>query len=336
MTVKNPENILIIKPGAIGDLLQITPVIRALHGKYPLARISLLVSSGVTASLFSYNPLVHETIIFDKRGEHRSLFALFRLRQRLRQGRYDLVLNFQRSNLKAWFLASAAFPCRVLVYQKARNRTVHAVVNHLETLAPLGIDLSEAGHELELRTGTEAKRFVDELFAEEGLAGVPLIAINPGASHRVNRWSTERFASLADTLAERLRARVLIVGGGEDVGLASEIASRCASSPLLLTGRTDLLQLGALLKRCQFLVTGDTGPMHIATAVGTKVIALFGAADPARTGPVGEGHIVLQVGGLVCVPCRSRSCKHTPYLECMSLITVDEVMRAVERVLHAG
>ena len=148
-------NILIIKPGAIGDLLQITQVIRALHGKYPGASIRIMVSSAATASLFRHNPLVHEVIVFDKRGEHRSITALAGIWRRLRREHYDLVLNFQRSNFKGWLLASAAFPCRLLVYHKSRGRMVHAVANHLATLTPLGIDLTAADHCLEIYPGTK-------------------------------------------------------------------------------------------------------------------------------------------------------------------------------------
>ncbi|MBS1127926.1 MAG: glycosyl transferase, family 9 [Nitrospirae bacterium] len=130
------RNILVMKPGAVGDLLQMTPVIRALKQYSPGAVITILVGSEATASLFRNNPRVSQTIVFDRSGLHRSISAQCELWLMLHSRRYDLVLNFQRSNLKAWFLASAAFPCRVLVYHKAKDRTVHAVVNYLETLAP--------------------------------------------------------------------------------------------------------------------------------------------------------------------------------------------------------
>ncbi|RII27572.1 MAG: glycosyltransferase family 9 protein [Geobacter sp.] len=325
------NNILIIKPGAIGDLLQLTPAIRALHEKYPLARISILVGSAATAALFQHNPLVHEAIVFDKRGSHHSLSSLARLWLRLCRARYDLVVNFQRSNLKAWFLASAAFPCRVLVYRKATRRSVHAVINHRETLAPLGILPGVLC--LELYPGQEAERYAADFFSANGLDGKTVIAINPGASHPVNRWSTATFAALADLLADRLKARVLIIGGADDEPLAQDIVNRTSSNPLVMTGKTDLLQLGAILKRCNLLVTGDTGPMHIATAVGTKVVALFGAADPLRTGPVGAGHRILQAADVSCLPCRSRTCTNDVQRECMEKITVEMVESAVREIL---
>lgn len=330
--MKNNSNILIIKPGAIGDLLQLTPVIRALKGKYPNARISLVVSSPATASLFRHNPHVNETIVFDKKGEHRSLSALIRLWRRLRHARYDMVLNFQRSNLKAWFLASAAFPCRLLVYHKAKDRVVHAVVNHLETVFPLGIEASD--FDLDLYTGADDEAYAEKIFADSDLNGRRVIALNPGASNRIKCWSPLKFAELGDRLVNELDARVIVVGGTEDRDLADEICAGMHNIPLDLVGEVSLLQLGAVLKRCAALVSGDTGPMHLTTAVKTPVVALFGAIDPKRTGPIGDGHMVIRHEEVECVPCVAKECTNPSYLECMERISVDEVFKAVSEMLN--
>jgi lipopolysaccharide heptosyltransferase II len=329
------RNILIIKPGAIGDLLQITPVIRALKTRYPDARISLLVSARSTASLFHDNPHVHETIVFDKRGEHRSLPALCKLWKRLRHGRYDLVLNFQRSNLKAWFLVSAAFPCRVLVYHKARGRIIHAVANHLETLTPLGIG-DTADLALEFEPGADAARYAEQLFSAHGLDGEKVVALNPGASNRIKCWSPRRFAELGDRLIDELGVRVVLVGGGDERDLAEAIRAGMRNVPLDLIGATSLPQLGAVLAKCAILVSGDTGPLHMATAVKTPVIALFGAIDPRRTGPIGNGHVVVRHAELPCVPCNAKSCTNQEHLACMERITVDEVFQEVVAMLGKG
>ncbi len=332
MTVSDQfKNILIIKPGAIGDLLQMTPVIRALRKKFPSAGISILVGSDSTAQLFKHNTSVRETIVFDKHGGAGRLRPLAKLWLFLYKKDFDLVLNFQRSNLKTWFLASAALPCRILIYKKSRTRDVHAVKNYLETLKPLGIETDDLA--LELALDAEDRAFAERILGGLQQSGHPVIAINPGASHPVNRWSTDRFAELIDRLTAHLKATVLIVGGPDDRGLAAEIAARTASSPLDMTGRTTLLQLASLLERCSLLVSGDTGPMHIATAVGTKVVSLFGAADPGRTGPIGSRHRVIQAESVPCVPCRSRQCVNKAYLECMERITVSQVFAAISDMI---
>ncbi len=321
------HSILIIKPGAIGDLLQMEPVIRELTRQYPHARITMLVGSRVTAELFRHHPHVAETILFDRKGEHRSVAGLSRLWRRIRGGGYDLVLNFQRSNVKNWILVSAAFPCRVLIYHKSRKTVIHAVADHLKTLAPLGISSDDLG--LEFFTSPQAELSAERLFRENDLTHKKVVALNPGASHPVNRWDPRQFAQLADRLAEESGINVMVIGGKEDLPLAEKIAAFSRSRLLLLTGKTTLSELGSILKRCDLLVSGDTGPMHLASAVGTRVVALFGAADPVRTGPVGEGDRVIQSATVACVPCRSRNCANPRYLECMEKIAVDEVYEAV-------
>jgi heptosyltransferase-2 len=334
--MKNYTNILLIKPGAVGDLLQLTPAIRALAAKFPAARITLMVGSSAAATMFLLNPYIHETIVFDRKGAHRSITGFLRLWKQLRATRYDLVVNFQRSNFKAWLLAAATFPCRLLVYRKARGRTVHAVVNHLETLAPLGIDPELCELSLELYFGQEEKAFADTLIADAGLSGKILVALNPGASNRIKCWSPERFAILADLLVAELDAGIVLVGGGNERDLAERILAGMNSIPLDLIGKTSLLQLGAVLDRCALLVSGDTGPLHLATAVKTPVVALFGAIDPFRTGPVGEGHRVIRHDELPCVPCIARSCTNKEDLECMEKITPVEVFDTIVDMLKAG
>lgn len=325
--IKDGKRILIIKPGAIGDLLQLTPAIRALAVCWPGARISLLVGARATATLFQYNPYVEETLVYDKRGEHRSFFSLLKLWRHLRRSKYELVINFQRSNLKTWLLATAALPCRMLVYHKTRDQAVHVVDNYMKTLAPLGI--SGQSRLLELFVGKDDERFAEDLFSVNGYSGKIVIALNLGSSHPVNRWATERFTAVADALVQRLSAKIIIIGGNDDVALAEQVAAAAAARPLVLSGKATLLQLGAILRRCELLISSDTGPLHLATAVGTKVVALFGAADPARTGPVGTGHRVIQAQGVPCVPCRDRACAGSHPLECMEKISAQEVIAAV-------
>jgi ADP-heptose:LPS heptosyltransferase len=332
ITTNNPKSILLIKPGAIGDLLQLTPLIRTLKTAFPNSEITLLLGSSATAALFRYNPHIRETLIFDKTGKDPLHTPLLKLWHCLRERKFDLVVNFQRSNLKTWFLATAAFPCGILVYHKAKDPAIHVVDNYLETLAPLGIAFAD--RKLEISFGKDDEQFADGFFSSENFDNKPVIALNPGASHPVNRWSTNRFAVLADMLAEKLSAKVILVGGPQDSALAHEIISKTESKPLDLTDRTSLLQTAALLKKCALLVSGDTGPLHLATAVGTRVVALFGAADPARTGPVGAGHRVIQAKDAACVPCRSRTCNNSVYLDCMEKISAQEVFQAIAEMLR--
>jgi lipopolysaccharide heptosyltransferase II len=226
------------------------------------------------------------------------------------------------------------FPLPRAGISQSRTRTVHAVVNYLETVAPLGIEATKTS--LELTFSAQERAFAKKVIFSLGSAGTPLIALNPGASHPVNRWATDRFAALSDMLTQKLAARVILIGGKEDIPLAEEIAAKTGSKPLNMAGKANLLQLGALLEQCDILVSGDTGPMHIATAVGTRVVALFGAADPERTGPVGSGHRIIQAADVPCIPCGSRTCNNREYLECMEKIPVSLVFETIRDMLNKG
>ncbi len=328
------QNILIIKPGAMGDLLHLTPTIRGLRKRFPHARIDIMVGNAASTDLFRHHPDITDILVYDRRGEHRSFSALLSLWKKIRNRSYDLVINFQRSNLKTWFLTSAALPCRILTYHKTRTSVIHAVMDHLKTVEPLGI--FPDGDQLDLYLSPDDRQYATVLFESHGLDKRPVVAINPGASHPINRWSTAQFAALADRVSNELNAAVIIVGGGGDTPMAQEIDRLSTSHPLLLTGTTTLLQLGALLEKSALLVSGDTGPMHMATAIRTPVIALFGAADPGRTGPTGSGNRILRAAGLDCVPCRSRTCSNSHHMECMERITVDDVFDAVKEMLNQG
>lgn len=328
-----PKNILIIKPGAIGDLLHISPTIRALKKKFPAAEIDVMVGSRATVCLFENSPHIRNVLFFDRKGVHKGWHSFRALWSEVRRQRYDLVINFQRSTLKVWLLILAAFPCQVLVYHKSKKRKMHAVTNHLETVAPLGIDPERENHDLELHLSVSDNVFAEKLVNDEHISGRQLIALNLGASNRIKCWAPHSFAQLGDRLASDCGAAVLLIGGHDELDLADEVMGAARVKPHNLVGRMSLTQLGAVLHRCDLLVSGDTGPLHLATAVGTRVIGLFGAIDPMRTGPVGTGHTVITHPEIPCVPCNDKQCRHIPYLECMERITVDEVMHTVKQMV---
>ena len=328
---QNFKNILIIKPGAMGDLLHLTPTIRGLRRRFPHARVDILVGSTASIDLFRHHPDITDILVYDRRGEHRSFNALIALWKKIRGRSYDLVINFQRSNLKTWFLASAALPCKILIYHKTRTRGVHAVRDHFKTVASLGV--SADGDDLDLYLAEDDCRYAATTFESHGLDKHPVVALNPGASNLIKCWSVQKFAALGDRLMDELGVNVVIVGGGGERGLAQDLCARMRIKPLNLVEKTSMLQLGAFLSKCALLVSGDTGPLHMATAVGTPVVALFGSIDPERTGPVGLGHRVIRHAEIGCVPCNAKKCDNPYYLECMERISVDEVFTAVAQML---
>jgi heptosyltransferase-2 len=162
--------------------------------------------------------------------------------------------------------------------------------------------------------------------------GKPLIGMNPGATYGLAKcWYPDRFGEMGKRLSEKWQARVLLFGKEEERPIVHEILKHMGMKGIDLTGKTGLLQLAALIERCTLLVTNDTGTMHVATAVGTPVVAIFGSTPPLTTGPWGDGHVVVK-RDVPCSPCWKRICP-TDH-QCMDLITVDEVEEAVDKQLR--
>ena len=204
---------------------------------------------------------------------------------------------------------------------------LHAVDRYLEFVRYLGT-YDDQPHFPVPVTPIHAER-VDQLLKEVGLNGKRIVAVHPMALWPTKLWKSQSFSELADRLEKELGLGVIFTGGEQDRASVEEITARVSSSPVNFCGRLDLLELAALFNRCALVISTDTGPMHLAAAMGTPVVALFGPTSPARTGPYGPGHVVVRTG-VPCSPCFKRRCADP---KCMYEITPDLVLQAVEQVL---
>jgi lipopolysaccharide heptosyltransferase II len=307
----------------------------ALRKKFPAAQVTVMVSPGLE-SLIQGTPYADNVQVFDRVKYKRRLKDLFEFAMRLRDERYDLFIDMQPS-LRSMVLRLMSNARHILVYRKqkgsrAGERRLHAAENFLETLRPLGIDSSVESIELPVTADVRAK--IDcFLIARNIDDDRPLIALNcsVGAARPARNWFPERFSSLADRLIDELDAQVIFVGGNEDRELVQRVLARMRNKAVSAAGDLSIPESAALLARCKCLVSADTGPLHLATAVQTPVVGLFGSTDPRRTGPIGRGHQVI-MKDLDCVPCEEKQCP-LGTRACMADITVDEVFNAVRKVL---
>jgi len=329
------NKVLFFKPGAIGDLLHTLPALKVLRKNFPSAHVTFVVAPG-SESLIQGAHVADRVQVFDKVKTKSGLRELINFGLRLRGERYELFVDLQPS-VRSMVLRRLSGAPHVLVYRK-QNRTgagvqrLHAAENFLETMRPLGLNGPVDGINLPL--DADALRNIDHLLVEWRVdAKRPLIALNcsVGAARPARNWFPERFAALADRLIDELDAQVVFVGGNEDRDLVQSVMTDMKNRVISAAGGLSLPESAALLARCRCLVSSDTGPLHLATAVQTPVVGLFGSTDPRRTGPIGRGHQVIRME-LACVPCEE---KHCPLgtRACMAGIPVDEVFHAVERVL---
>lgn len=339
------NNILIIKLRYIGDVLLSTPVLTALRERFPAARLTMAVNRG-TEDMVAYNSNLNDVLVVERSGIASQLGLLHQVRQR----RFDCVIDLtdgDRSAFLSWFSRA---PVRIgfndehrwrgrlyTTIVPARNAVVHRVERDLATLTPLGLD-AKAG-QVVLHTSKEDDEAAERLLQEigviraEGGVAKPLVMFHPGARYWFKAWPAERFAALADRLSETYGCQVLIGGALQDRAIADVIYNESASRPISIAGRATLLQFASLVKRCRLFIGNDNGAMHMAAAVGTPVVGLFGPSNPAEWGPRG-GPVQVVYKGMDCRQCFHPTCLRGEE-NCMKQIAVDEVVAAAERWLSA-
>jgi heptosyltransferase-2 len=340
-----PKRILIIRLDRIGDVVLSTPVLEALRHAYPTSFIAMMVRP-VCRELVEGNPFLNEVLLYEKESRHHSLIATIRFARALRRLRFDTALVLHPSNRSHWIPWLAGIPVRIgynrhgggwllthrLPHLKHEG-SQHEAVYTLELLKVLGIARLPPAPTVPIHEW--AIQRVNTLLADSQVQpGDHLVAMHPSASCISKRWMPERFAHVADRLIVEQRVRICLIGGPADTSHVRRMANAMAQPVIDLSGRVSLSELAALLKRCTLLISNDSGPVHIAAAVGTAVIDIFGrnqrGLSPRRWGPLGEGHIVLhkEVG---CVTCLAHRCD-IDFL-CLTALSVDEVYQAALSVL---
>lgn len=331
------KDIVVIQTAFIGDALLTLPLVQIVKKAYPGANVDFVVTPR-SSPLFANHPDIRETIPFDKRGEDRGIRGLLCIARRLRSRSYTLALIPHRSLRSAALALRAGVPIRVgfdrsagrflLTHTATYRRELHEIQRNLSLLDALSVggDRRELPR---LYPSEEDRRKVDRLLVELEM-GHPenLVAIAPGTVWNTKRWLKERFASLAVNFDDAGLETVLI-GGREDETLCSDIRTLSGSSRVHnVAGMLSLLQSAELIRRCRILVCNDSAPMHFALAVGTPVLAIFGATVPAfGFGPVGPFDVVVETQGLKCRPCSIHGGDKCPIktFDCMKDISYERV-----------
>jgi lipopolysaccharide heptosyltransferase I len=338
-------NILFIKLSAIGDVVQTLPALEAIKRTYPDSNITWVVEEAA-ADILGGHPLISRLLVSRRKSWTRmlrnpltffqGLGCIVRFFSELRSTRYDIAIDFQ-GLFKSGILIGLARAQRKIGFDRTRELSYlflnerlppydiekHALERYLDVARYLGA--KDPWPACTLPIEREISRIKQRI---EGLksAGKPLVAINPVARWKTKLWSERKFAELADRLISERNVVVIFTGSQED-GLVNErILAMMDQSAVNWAGETTLKELAALASLCTVFITTDTGPMHLAAAAGTKVVALFGPTAPWRTGPFGPSHVTVRAG-LICSPCFKRTCDNN--VRCMEEITVDEVMRKI-------
>ena len=318
--------ILFIKLGALGDVINTLPLATTLHEQMD-ARIHWLVEP-LSYPIVSGHPSVEKAVLFDKSNWTSELPGVLR---ELRSVKYDMALDLQRL-VKSGLFCLASKSSRRIGFDRERCKEftwlfpferipasdpcAHMAHQYMEFARHLG--LKAAGIRWDIPVTGDLP------------AGLPdrYVVLNIGATKAANRWHPRGFASLAAALEEHCSVASVLTGGHEDRDMANEIASMGQRSIINLVGRTSIMDLKEVIAGSRAVVSCDTGPMHLAVALGKEVVALMGPSDPGRTGPL-RGRVVRL--DLDCMPCNKRHCEDP---RCMTGITAEMVLRELKDILR--
>ena len=351
MEATRPENIRrIIVRGTnwVGDAMMTLPALRELRRLFPDSHITLATRPG-TKGLFIGAEFVDEFQIHDGRG----LRSFLEQVRTWRTGRFDLAILFTNSFASALVAALARIPVRIGYAADGRARilthpielpewrsTRHEIFYYLRIIAELEWLFTQQQTFLDrqpdasLEVSAARKDDARDVLRRQGVTeDRPIIALCPGSiNSRAKRWPAESYAVLADRCVDTLDAQVLLIGSKEELEVSRRVAARMHNKPIMLTGQTEIAEVVAVLSIADLLITNDTGPAHIAAALGRPTLVIFGPTNPLTTRPFSPvGEIIRHPPE--CAPCMLRDCPIDH--RCMTAITPDEVFGRAQEIVSS-
>jgi lipopolysaccharide heptosyltransferase I len=350
---KNPENILIIRLSAIGDVINVLPALRRLRAQFPGSKITWLVEDRASEILRDH-PDVDEVIIYPRKKWQSGILKVNRslniiseslsFYKQLRSNHYDLVIDFQ-GNLKSAVmnlitgsgnrLGFGRGYCKELNYLSTQHHAypagnkIHRIEKNLSLLKELDIETSFLQPELPVTRDDE--EYISNFINENADPSLPIVIIHPGTSKfgSFKQWSAENYTLLADMIQDKYDANVILTWGPGEIDTVKEIVGNMKHKALPACETKSIKQLTELIKRATLFIGGDTGPLHIASIMGIPVVGIYGPKDPAIYGPY-DGTAIVIKKDVPCSPCRKRTCGDPI---CMSSILPDDVFSGVEKLL---
>jgi heptosyltransferase-2 len=335
------RKILIRSVNWIGDAVMTTPAISVIREHFPHAEITILANA-LVSQLFSHHPGIEKIITFNRQGKHHGVAGRLRLAAELRKHAFDLAIILPNSFDSALVTWLAGIPTRIGKCSDGRTLMLngrykvakavapcHEVEYYLDLMKHFGITGSCTQPHLFINSEEENR--ASATLAEYGIQPNDFVlGINPGASYgSAKRWYPDRFAQVARRLADEWSAKIVIFGGPGETAIAADIESRLEGAAVNVAGKTVMRELMALIKRCNFFITNDSGPMHIAAAFDVPLVAIFGSTDHTGTSPYSSKAVVVR-SSVECAPCKLRECP-TDH-RCMTEVTVEDVVDAARQL----
>ncbi|MDP2830707.1 MAG: lipopolysaccharide heptosyltransferase II [Candidatus Omnitrophota bacterium] len=335
------KRILIFNVNWLGDVLFSSATIRNIRRNYPDSYIACVIPSRCYPILKG-NPYLDEVIIFDEKDRHKGVLEKLNFVSLLKKKKFDTVFLLHQSFSRALICRLAGIKQRIGHCTKKRaflltkgivppkKDSLHRIDYYLNVIEKAGLRVED--RYLDFSFTPEDEEQVDNFFKKNLLKTRDfIVAINPGGNWMPKRWPPDYWAQLADKLISEISAKVIITGSISDLLLAGKIKDAMKQAPLIACGVFNIKQLGALAAKVGLFISSDTGPLHIANAVGAKkIIAIFGPTAQRITGPYPSVNVVILQKDIGCrIPCYKVNC---PDNRCMQVITPDDVLAQVKKI----
>ncbi len=331
------KRILIIQTAFLGDVILCTPLIKALRELSLDSFISFLLIPE-TKKVLENNPHLNEILVYDKRKK-KGVGSFLQIMTKIRERKFDLAVIPHRSLRSALLAYLSGIPQRIgfdkstgsflFTHKVVYPLNIHEVDRNLSLLSSFNPHLMEPSPEL--FPSSEDFSYARKLLLDSGIReGDKIVGIAPGSVWATKRWLPERFAEVSDLLLKK-EAKVVFLGSEDDRNLCERIANLMTDKPAILAGRTDILQSAAIISFCKVILSNDSAPVHIASAMRKPVVAIFGSTIPEfGFAPHGEGHLIIEKK-MDCRPCGIHGRGKCPqkHFRCMNDITTEEVLQAV-------
>lgn len=332
---KDIKKILIVELLQLGDLLVITPALRALKDKFKDAKIDVLVNKN-TRDLLCGNKNINKILTYE---------TFKNLMNKLRQNNYDIGVILHHGS----FIISLALLLGKVKYRigctkvglfsgkgfflnkkiKPKLKWQHKIQDNLDVVRSIGVNTNN--YKLEIHTDDNSREYVKKLFISNKIYERPIIGIHPYSKHYTQRWYCDRFVKLADELIKNYKATIIFTGSKGEDGYVNEIIQNMTEEPINLVGKTSLKQFIAIVEKLDLLISIDTSAIHIASALNKPVIALFGPTIPQFWGPTSDKSVAIWKPE-VCTGCRRYYCAIKTH-ECMKSITVEDIKSYTNKIL---
>ncbi|OQB09430.1 MAG: Lipopolysaccharide core heptosyltransferase RfaQ [Candidatus Omnitrophica bacterium ADurb.Bin205] len=341
------KRILVVRTDRIGDVVLSTPVIKVLRDNYPHAFIAMMVSPH-SKEIVEGNPYLDEVVLYDKDAKEKGWLSSIKFSRKLNKSKFDIAIILHPTNRVHLISYLAGIPKRIgydrkmgflLTDKFSHTKQLgqkHELEYNLDLLENLGLRIDDKKLFMPIRSASE--EWAEDFFKSQGINNADkLLLINPAASCPSKIWPSDRFAQVAERLAQRYGLKVIIVCGPKDVFIAEKVIAQMKIPAYSLAGKVSLSQLASLLKRSALFISNDSGPVHIASALGVAVISIFGrkqkGLSPKRWGPIGiRGKALHKDVG--CINCLAHNCKKE--FACLKAITVEDVLGAADNLLRCG